>query len=112
MSEKLRSKKEQAEFLIALVREDGRPEVYDVDLFNGSGSGYICFVCDSRGHILRRHQPPNVYMASPVNSPGNVASFVCKEHLPENAVIYNPKTNKCRDKAGLNEWEETADAKH
>jgi hypothetical protein len=31
---------------------------------------------------------------------------ICVHHLPDDAVIYNPRTNMCRNKAGDSSWEE------
>lgn len=92
--------------MLGLVRDDGRPEVYDV-MGVPPAEGYGCFVCASRGETWKRHNETNqVFMTSPINTPGNVSGFVCREHLPENAVIYNPADNTCRNKAGDNVWKE------
>lgn len=103
---KQESKTERVEFLLDLLRDDGRPEVYDVPKPLGVSDGYACFVCEQKGFLFRRHQPPDVYMTSPTNTPGNRAAFICKEHLPEEAVIFNAGTNQCRDKKGENVWTE------
>lgn len=90
-----------------LLRDDGRPEVYDTGTVPVS-EGHPCFVCNSRGFIWRRfHLNNEVFMTSPVNTPGAEIAFVCREHLPEDTVIFNPVTNECRNKAGDNVWVET-----
>lgn len=45
-------------------------------------------------------------MSDPAESPGLEAYFICHDHLPETAVIFNPTTNNCRDKKGENVWTE------
>jgi hypothetical protein len=93
--------------LAELLRPDGRPEVYDVAPHGaGQNVGYICFICQSQGHLERRFDSGEVFMTSPVNTPDNATLLVCKEHLPDNAVIFSPFTGKCRDKSGENEWKE------
>ncbi len=90
-----------------LMRPDGRPEVYEVTAHGaGAGHGYVCFICQSQGHHGRRFNAGEIFMSSPVNTPGGEALLVCLEHLPENVVIFDPHTNKCRDKSGQNVWEE------
>ena len=46
-------------------------------------------------------------MTSPINTPNGQSNFVCKEHLPENVVIYSPFDDTCRDKSGQNVWKES-----
>jgi hypothetical protein len=93
--------------LLKLVREDGRPEVYDVAPHGkGDKDGYQCFICDAQGHGWRRYDTEECFMTSPVNTPGNKVKFVCLEHLPDEAVIYNPATDMCRSKNGENVWQE------
>lgn len=108
LSIKERREKQAMAELLNLVRPDGRPEVYDVAPFDDpQADGYVCFVCQSQGHLFRRYRNTgDVFMTSPVNTPGNQALLVCKEHLPDEAVIFSPFTGKCRDKKGENEWTE------
>lgn len=90
-----------------LARPDGRPEVYEVVAHGGgAGHGYACFVCESQGHHGRRFDAGQIFMTSPINTPGGQSSMCCLEHLPENVVIFDPNTMKCRDKSGQNVWEE------
>lgn len=95
--------------LAELQRPDGRPEVYDVPEVPNS-EGYACFICKSQGHAARRfHKTGEIFMTSPINTPNGQSNFVCKEHLPENVVIYSPFDDTCRDKSGQNVWKESAD---
>ena len=89
-----------------LLRDDGRPEVYDV-MHVPVSEGHSCFICDSRGHFWKKYSKQGeVFMTSPLNTPGSTVAFVCREHLPENTVIFNPATGMCRDKSGQNTWKE------
>lgn len=88
------------------IRPDGRMEVYDVGK-TPDGKGYECFWCSHHPEKKdRRYEPPNVFFCSPINAPDAQAKFICIDHCPDNVVIYNPATNKCRDKTGQNVWEE------
>lgn len=91
--------------LTDLLRPDGRPEVYDVPEVPNS-EGYVCVKCQQEGHFTRRyHKPGEVFMSGPLQGGG--CAFFCKEHLPDDVVIYNPLTDLCRDKTGQNEWRES-----
>lgn len=92
--------------LSELQRPDGRPEVYDVP-DSPKPEGYECFVCKSQGHVRRYQKTGEVFMTSPINTPGGISKFVCKEHLPENVVIFCPFDDTCRDKSGENVWKES-----
>lgn len=89
---------------IGLMRPDGRPECYEVPPAP-DGAGYVCQICSSQGHH-RKYQAGEAFMSSPVDSPDGKAHFVCRAHLPDDIVIYDPVSNKCRDKNGQNVWEE------
>lgn len=108
MRKKMNKHKEKAELahLLQYERPDGRPEVYDVG--PPQGEGYKCFVCTQRGFLTRFFKEGEIYMVSPLNTPGNASGgMICKEHLPDDAVIYDPRTDKCRDKSGENVWSES-----
>ncbi len=85
------------------AREDGRPLFYDIT----GESRMECFYC-LRAGITAFHAPGEAFMADPANSPDGSGDIhiVCRGHLPDNAVIYNPGTNTCRDKGGSNVWRE------
>lgn len=86
-----------------VLRPDGRPEVYCVEEVADS-AGYECFLCTNEGADWRRHKADKVYMSSPVNNTHGKAAFICHEHLDDASVIYDPRTNMCRDKSGENTW--------
>lgn len=89
------------------ARVDGRPLYYDIT----TSSRVNCYHCVLLGnHAL--YGLNEAFMNDPANSPdpdapGDVHT-ICRYHLPENAVIYNPGTNLCRNKAGDNTWQEDA----
>lgn len=87
------------------ARLDGRPLYNDVR----PGERAACFVCEKRG-LTALYGVGEVFMCDPANSPTGQRETVsvCKHHIPDNAVIYNPWTNKCRNKAGDHEWMEDA----
>lgn len=66
-----------------------------------------CYHCLRSGlHSLYGHG--QAFMNDPANSldgSGDIHT-VCHHHLPENAVIFSPATNVCRDKSGQNTWVE------
>jgi hypothetical protein len=86
-----------------LLRPDGRPEAYDVPAtFRGE-----CVICAQEGKsdvLLSRNE---VFMMSPSYWEDNEAHFMCRGHLPENTVIFDPVSGTCRDKPGHNVWRET-----
>jgi len=86
------------------ARQDGRPLYYDV----GMKTQYECFFCRKAGLVGVFYGPNEVFMTDPANSPDGTGGIhmVCRGHLPENAVIYHPPSNKCRNKAGDEEWME------
>lgn len=87
------------------ARQDGRPLYYDIAPNEKVG----CFECETRGLHGMRFGQFEGFMADPANSPtghGGDLMTLCKAHLPEDAVIYNPGTNLCRNKSGDNTWME------
>lgn len=87
------------------ARADGRPQYYDIH----NGERVECFICLLNG-IVARYGVGRAVMCDPANPPeGGVPGGVytiCVRHIPEDAVIYNPRTNFCRNKAGDHTWEE------
>lgn len=86
------------------ARRDHRPLFYDIS----RGSRVQCFYCVRLGLKGITFDHGEAFMADPANSPDGTGDIhtVCKAHLPNDAVIYSPHTNKCRDKSGQNEWME------
>ena len=88
------------------IRPDGRMEVYALGP-TPDGKGYECFWCSHHpDKAARRHEPPNAFLCAPINSPDASAKIICLDHCPDNVVIFDPTTGKCRDKTGENVWEE------
>lgn len=87
------------------ARADGRPQYYDVP----PGSEVQCFFCVKNG-VSAVHRHGRAVQSDPANPPDGQPKgsmfTVCLRHLPENAVIYNPINNFCRNKGGDNVWEE------
>lgn len=82
---------------LARARRDGRPLYYSVV----KGTAVPCYLCERAGlKVMHRH--PDVFFNDPANSPGDRGSIytICLGHLPEDAVIYDPVSRRCRDKAG------------
>jgi hypothetical protein len=80
----------------------GRPLYYpscgDPDLL------YMCACCLRHG-ISVSHKLRDLFMNDPACNPwGDLADFgvyyICRYHVPENAVIYDPRDNTLRDKRG------------
>lgn len=94
---------------IETVREDGRPSFYVVPpqtkVNDRDAKAYKCAFCEVEGRT-GLHRASRAYMSDPAESPGLEAYFICHDHLPETAVIFNPTTNNCRDKKGENVWTE------
>lgn len=88
------------------ARADGRPLYNDVK----PGEKAACYVCEERGIKGVLYGVGEIFMSDPANSPTGLRETVsvCKHHIPDNAVIYNSWTNKCRNKAGDHEWMEDA----
>lgn len=86
------------------ARQDGRPLYYDVNL----GDKVNCYHCEKAGIKGMTYGQNEGFIADPANSPdGSPDVFtVCRGHLPERAVIYNPTSNMCRNKSGTENWME------
>jgi hypothetical protein len=84
-----------------ISRPDGRPEGYD--LRAGSAT---CIFCQFDGHASALPRG-KVVMMPPHLFGDDKPHFVCIEkHVPDDIVIFDPETGKCRDKSGENEWKE------
>jgi hypothetical protein len=95
---------------VAKARADGRPQYYDIT----AADVVQCVVCRANG-IEATYGRGSAFMNDPANSPvldrktqrGDGAVYqVCRGHIPENSVIYDPMTNLCRNKSGDNTWTE------
>lgn len=86
------------------ARQDGRPLYFDIS----PHEQVTCYQCYQNGLHDILYRGGEAFMADPANSPDGSQDllFLCKHHLPEDAVIYNSATNICRNKAGDNTWME------
>ena len=66
-----------------------------------------CEACKRQG-VQIVYAPGWTYINDPANSPfnDNTAYVICRHHVPEDAVIYNPKTGELRTKDGKKSWRE------
>lgn len=85
------------------ARKDGRPQYYDVE----PNSRVQCYYCLLNG-ITAQYGRGEAVINDPENSPTNDGSIytLCRGHLPENAVIYDPFADTLRTKDGQNTWTE------
>lgn len=88
---------------VIINRPDGRPEAYDC-LPANVAVGCIACVGTLTSHLVYRKG--EAFMVSPIDAADGNAHWCCLRHLPDNVVIYDPKTNQCRDKTGENVWVE------
>jgi len=86
----------------SLVRPDGRPEAYDIP----KGAKYYCHLCLLDGHRSLFDHGKVVIMPGHNFEDGETRVVCAEKHVPDDVVIYNPATGKCRDKTGQNEWVE------
>jgi hypothetical protein len=86
------------------ARADGRPLYFDI----GGLDKVECYECDKAGVVGILHARREAVMNDPANPHGEFKSVhtICIHHLPDDAVIYDPGTNLCRDKRSENEWME------
>lgn len=91
----------------AQVRQDGRPEAYDIPL----GSQSACVACIAEFNKAAMYPRKEVVMVNPHDNPTNsgTESFICLEHLKRflpSVVIVDPDNGfECRDLAGKT-WRE------
>jgi len=88
------------------ARADGRPLYYDIS----AGDSVLCYHCIRAGLSAAQYRRGQAVMNDPANSPTGDKEIVtiCVHHLPDNAVIYDATSNKCRNKTGDHEWMEDA----
>lgn len=84
-------------------RPDGRPEAYDC-LPAGVAAGCIACLGTLTEHLV--YKTGEAFMVSPIDAADGNAHWACLRHLPDNVVIYDPKSNTCRSKDGQNVWRE------
>lgn len=89
---------------VPVNRADGRPEAYDMPGL--AVAGVRCAACAGTDKRDQVYGVGEIFMCSPIDAADGQAHMVCKDHLPDNVVIYDPKTNTCRDKSGDNVWTE------
>ncbi|MBA3548815.1 MAG: hypothetical protein H0T76_20220 [Nannocystis sp.] len=85
-----------------LLRADGRPEGYDIP----QGLWIQCHSCLAEGREERYPWGKVVMMPGHLFEDGGERLMCVETHVPHDIVIYNPKTNECRDKSGENVWTE------
>jgi hypothetical protein len=96
------------------ARSDGRPQYYDI----APGDRVQCYHCLLAG-LQSQYGHGEAFIADPANSPASILTpaterakitegvyTICKEHVPDNAVLYHPGRNECRSKDGQNTWVE------
>lgn len=94
------------------ARPDGRPLYFDLP---SDEMKVPCLFCAAQLGMRRPYKRGDVVFNDPANSPvtgphgqpDEVVYFICKHHLPDNAVIYDPISDMCRDKSGQNVWSES-----
>lgn len=85
-------------------RPDGRPEAYDIP----KGVRHYCHLCLLDGHRSMLEYGKVVIMPGFNFDDGETRVVCVEKHIPDDVVIYDPRTGKCRDKSGFNEWTETS----
>lgn len=86
------------------ARADGRPQYYDV----APGDRIQCYHCLLKG-LHSQYTRGEGFLADWANSPAGDTNVytVCRAHIEDNAVIFDPATNTCRTKDGSSTWRET-----
>lgn len=84
---------------LAPARGDGRPLYYRLP--ENPTLRVACARCEQTLPGVRWNHA-NAVWCDPANSPFGDGSVhtICIHHLPDDAVIYNPVNNECRDKNG------------
>ena len=85
------------------ARQDGRPLYYDL----AAGAKVQCVLCMADGNEASFTRGEAV-LNDPANSPVEEGAIytISIQRLPDDAVIYDPETNTCRNKSGDNTWVE------
>lgn len=85
------------------ARPDGRPQYYDIEVFHP----VQCFHCLLAGDHSKYGRGEAVFN-DPANSPAEPGGCytICVKHLPDDAVIYDPHLNTCRNVKGDHTWTE------
>lgn len=89
-------------------RADGRPLYFLVAPHEVNGA--TCYYCNRIGLLVQHHRHGQVVMNDPANPPEGCEKgemhTICRPHLPENAVIFNPDTGMLHNKAGDQTWKD------
>lgn len=91
---------------VAPARADGRPLYFDIV----PGSRVSCYYANKNG-LIATFGYGQAVMNDPANSPENDGAVHTMSlwRIPEDAVIFDPATNICRNKARTNFWIEHPD---
>lgn len=95
---------------VSKARADGRPQFYDIM----AEDRVQCVKCLGFGNCAQygrgeavMNDPANSPMMKPgTQTPDGGVYTICIHHLPDDAVIFDPITDECRNKAGDNTWKE------
>lgn len=90
---------------LPLNRPDGRPEVYEIGIA-ANEPGIPCWNCVLLEGRSPQYRQGEIFFCSPIDSPDGDAKPVCLKHIPANAVIYDPRTDLCRNVTGDQVWRE------
>lgn len=85
-------------------RLDGRPEAYDMP---PDFRGGVCITCMMEDKIGVRYNHGEIFLCSPLDASDGQSHLVCKGHVPEDVVIFDPVSGTCRNKSGSEVWKET-----
>lgn len=86
------------------ARPDKRPLYFDIN----AGDRVECYHCLKAGLKGIFHEHRRAVMSDPANPPAGEPKgdmfTICVNHLPDDAVIFNPVTGHCRNKSGDHTW--------
>lgn len=83
------------------ARKDGKPLYFFVP--PATVEGGVCYHCEQNG-LTVRHKFGHLFMNDPANPPvgrkRGECFTLCRHHLPDDAVIFNPQSGRCQNKEG------------